>query len=79
VVVLLLAWFDSSVAAGMQRMLFMLGMVMTMMVIGCVWSSLGVEDQVASEEAIVVVVVEVVTEVAGAGDLQPDVPNTEFL
>ena len=37
------------------------------------------EDQGALEEAIVVVVVEVVIEVAEAGDLQPGVPSTEFL
>jgi hypothetical protein len=38
-----------------------------------------VEDQGALEEATVVAVVEVVIEVAGAGDHQPGVPNTEFL
>lgn len=58
----------------------MLVMVMITMAIDCAWSFLEVEDQVASEEAIVVVVVvEVVTEVAGAGDLQRGVPSTEFL
>lgn len=61
-------------------MLFMLGMVMTTMGIGCVWSFLEEEDQVASEEVTVVVVgVEVVTGVAEAGDLRPDVPSTESL
>jgi hypothetical protein len=64
----------------MQRMLFMLGMVMTTMAIGCVWSFLVEEDQVASEEVIVVVVVvEVVTGAAEAGDLRPDVHSTESL
>lgn len=75
---LLSAWCESSVAE-MQRMLFMLVMVMTMMAIGCVWSFLVEEDQVASEEAIVVVAAEVVTGVAEAGDLQPDVHSTESL
>lgn len=59
-------------------MLSTLAMVMTMMAIGCVWSSLGVEDRGALEEATVVAVVEVVIEVAEAGDHQPDVPSTEF-
>jgi hypothetical protein len=63
----------------MQRTPFMLGMVMTTMAIDCVWSFLAEEDQVASEEVIVVVVVEVVTGVAEAGDLQPDVHSTESL
>jgi hypothetical protein len=63
----------------MQKMLFMLGMVTIMMVIDCVWSSLEVEDQVVSEEAIVVAEVEAVTEEAGAEDLQPGVPSIEFL
>jgi hypothetical protein len=62
----------------MRRMLFMLEMVMTMMAIVYVWSFLGEEVQVASEEAIVAVVAEVVTEVAEAGDLRPDVRSTEF-
>jgi hypothetical protein len=75
---LLSAWCESSVVE-MQRTLFTLEMVMTMMAIGCVWSFLGEEAQVASEEAIVVVAVEVVTEVAEAGDLRPDVHNTGFL
>jgi hypothetical protein len=64
----------------MQRMLFMPEMVMTMMGIGCVWSSLGAEDQGALEEATVVAVVaEGVIEVAEAGDHLPGVPSTEFL
>jgi hypothetical protein len=54
-------------------------MVMIMMAIDCVWSFLEVEDQVASEEAIVVAEAVVVTEVVGAGGLQPGVPSTEFL
>jgi hypothetical protein len=37
-----------------------------------------VEDQGALEEATVVGVVEVVIEVAEAGDRQPDVPSTEY-
>lgn len=60
-------------------MLFMLETVMTMMAIGCVWSFLVEEGLVASEEAIVAVVVEVVIGAAEAGDLQPDVRSTEFL
>lgn len=67
------------VLAGTQRTLFTLGMVMIMMAIDCVWSFLEVEDQVASEEAIVVAEAVVVTEVVGAGGLQPGVPSTEFL
>jgi hypothetical protein len=62
----------------MQRMQFTLVTVMTTMAIDCVWSFLGEEGQVASEEAIVAVVAEVAIEVAEAGDLQQDVHNTEF-
>jgi hypothetical protein len=64
--------------AGMLRMLFMLVTVMTTMAIGCAWSFLGEEGQVASEEATVVAVAEVAIEVAEAGDPQQDGRSTEF-
>jgi hypothetical protein len=62
----------------MQKTQFTLATVMITMAIDCVWSFLGEEAQVASEEAIVAVVAEVAIEVAEAGGLQQDARSTEF-